>query len=258
MNYINVIDQENAINFQFENSKTEGCLINDAQGFEDAIAINSIDDVASRIGAVAVNSKSGRRVISWVARFTCDVLTKRHSMQLALRRTGFLKLVKFQTIDNLSLQFEAYFDKLKAPYSSKTNSPMLLVFSAPDPRFYSQTLKTQVIARNTTAVVANAGSDSTSPVMRINGPITAATINNLSGGESITLTYTLTAGQYVEIDMQNQTILRETGVSVYSAVTGTPEFVLLAAGNNSIQFVATGGDANTTLNVSWRDAYNGI
>lgn len=258
MNYIKVTDQQTAAFYQFENSNVLGCIINDVQGFEDSIAVNSIEDVASRIGAIAVNSKSGRRLVSWVARLTCDVLSERRSMLLALRRTGFLKLIEFETIDGLDLRFEAYFDKLKAPYSSVLNKPMLLQFSAPDPRFYSQTLNSQTIARNASGVINNAGTDITHPVLRIHGPITTATVTNLNNDLSISLTQTLIAGEYIDIDSLQNTITLDDGTKIYSAANGTPEFPFLEPGNNTIQFVDTGGDANTELDVIWRSAYNGI
>jgi len=258
MQYIKVTDQQTSDFFQFDNSRALECLLSDIEGFEDSVAINSIEDVASRIGATAVNSKSGRRLTSWVARFMCDVLDKRRELQLALRRTGFLKLIEFETLDGLELRFEAYFDKLKAPYTSRTGSPMLIQFTAPDPRFYSQTLHDQSIARNTTGVIANAGTEISHPVMRIHGPLTSGTITNLNNDLEIQITQTLLLGEYLEIDMLNQTVELDDGTSVYSAIDGTPEFIFLLPGNNTVQFADTGGGVGTSLQVLWRDAYNGV
>jgi len=258
MLYIKVTDQENSVFFQFENTGVAGCLLSDIEGFDDAVAINSIEDIASKIGATEVNSKTGRRLMSWVARFTCDVLDNRRAMLSALRRTGFLKLIQFETIDGLDLQCEAYFDKLKAPYTSALHSPMLLQFTAPDPRFYSQTLHDQDIARNATGVIANAGTEMTHPVFRIHGPLTTGTITNLNNDLEIVITQTLLLGEYIEIDTLHQTIKLDDGTSVYSAVTGTPEFIFLEPGDNTLQFADTGGGTGTELQVLWRDAYNGV
>ena len=258
MKYIKVTDVENVVSFQFDNAIGDGCLILNPEGFEDSVAINSIEDIASRIGAKEVNSKSGRRIVSWNAMLTCDALANRRLMLAALRRTGFLKLVEFETPDSLALRFYAYFDKLKGPYSSAINKLMMLQFSAPDPRFYSQTLHTQEIARNTNEVVENIGTDETCPVFRINGPFTSATITNLNNDQAITITETLIAGEYIEIDCANQTVKEDDGTSRYSSITGTPEFITLEPGENTIQFEDVGGDANTTLEVDFRDAYNSI
>jgi len=258
MLYIKVTDQENSVFFQFENDRVDGCLLSDLEGFDDGVAVNSIEDIASRIGATEVNTKTGRRLVSWVARFTCDVLETRRNMLSALRRTGFLKLIEFETVDGLNLQFEAYFDKLKAPYTKAQYAPMLIQFSAPDPRFYSQTLHDQDIGRNTTGVITNAGTEMTHPVLRIHGPLTTATITNLNNDLSMSITQTLLLGEYIEIDTLHQTIKLDDGTSVYSAVTGTPEFIFLLPGANTLQFADTGGGTGTELQVLWRDAYNGV
>lgn len=258
MNYIRVTDVENSVNFQFENTKADGCLLSDLQGFEDSVAINVIEDVASPIGAVGVNTKSGRRILTFTARFTCDVLDQRRDMLAALRRTGFLKLIEFETVDGLDLQCMAFFDKLNAPYSAALNKPMLVQFSAPDPRLYSQTLHTTTVSRNSTGVVTNAGNEVTNPIFRINGPISTASITNLNNGDQIDITYSLGSGEYIDIDALNQTIKLDDGTPIYSAADGTPEFPTLDPGANSIQFADTGGSGTTDLDVIFRDAYNGV
>ena len=254
---IKITDVENTKSFTFQNSKVLGGLMNQINGFEYATPVISIDEVAGDQGAVKVNSKFGRRVCSFVYTITCDVLDNRKLILAAMRQTGFLKLVEFTTLDNMNLQFEAYVSKFVAPYTSMMK-PVLIELTVPDWRLYSQTEHTSTISRNDSGIVNNAGDEFTNPILRIKGPFTNAIVTNLNNGTALSITTTLIAGEYVDINTKNQTVVQDDGTELYSALDGTPDFIILEPGNNTIQFSDTGGDVNTELDVIWRDAYLGV
>jgi phage-related protein len=257
MKTIKVTDVENSKDYTFQNSNVLGGLINQVEGFEYPSPIVSIEEVAGDQGAVEVNSKFGRRVCSYVYTLTCDVLDSRKLILAVMRQTGFLKLIEFTTLDDMALRFEAYVSKIIAPYSSMMK-PIMIELSAPDWRFYSQTEHTTTINRNSSGVVTNAGDEVSQPVLRLKGPFTVATVTNLNTSDTITITETIIAGEYIDIDCKAQTIKEDDGTSRYSSATGTPDFLTVEPGDNTFQFTDTGGDVNTKLDVIFRDAYLGV
>jgi hypothetical protein len=228
--------------------------MNQFEGFEYPISLVSVDDVANAGGAVAVNSKFGRRLMSFSATFTCDVLVTRRTMLAALRQTGYLKLIKFTTLDNIQLQTEAYITNILAPYTMM-KKPILIEMVSPDWRFYSQTEDTESVAAGATEVIANGGNEITNPVFEITGPGSSIAVDNLSTGEGFTITDTLISTDVVVIDTVNKTVTKN-GANAYSTFSG--DFFSLLPGNNSIEFTVTGDDVTTNLDVIYRDAYNGL
>lgn len=255
MKVLTITDVENAITYTFENSKADGGLINQVEGFEYPSALVSVEDIANNGGAIEVNSKFGRRTCSFVYRLTCDVLVGRRSILAALRQTGYLKLVKFTTLDDLDLQFYAYITQVLAPYTSM-QKPILIGMVAPDWRFFDQTLQTESINPAATETLTNDGNEQTNPIMRVYGPFSTATVTNLNNSETFTLSDAVTNGHWVEIDTQAHTVITDLGASAYGSWSG--DFMRLVPGDNDIMFTATGASGVCRLEVDWRDAYNGI
>lgn len=254
---ITIIDQVTLEEFTFYNVG-EKSILRQFEGFEYADVVNSIDLVAGERSAVYVNSKFGKRSLSIIGDLVgSDVFATRRELLAVLRQTGRPKLVKITTYDNLELQFEAEVVKFSAPYNHQVHS-FLIEMVAPDWRFYSQTLHTQEIARNTSEVVENAGNEATCPIFRINGPITTAAITNLNNTQEMAITHTLLEGEYIDIDCANQTVTDNEGTEVYSSLDNTPDFISLDPGENTIQFADSGGGATTNLEVIFRDSYNGV
>lgn len=176
-------------------------------------------------------------------------------MLKVLRQSGAMKLLKFTTLDDLTLQAYIEILSVRHPYSGLVR-PFLIEMVAPDWRFYSQTEVSQNIVPSVSEVVTNSGNDVSQPVLRIHGPITMATIQNLSTGEQADITYTLINGEYIDIDTLNRTVELDDGTAIFSAFSG--EFPKLEPGDNTISLLVTGGDGNTSLDVIYRHAYNGV
>ena len=280
MNSITITDQVSLLSYVFQNDRALGGLMNQIQGFDYPMPIVTVADVAARSGATAVNSKFGRRLASFVYRFTCDVLSERQDMLKVMRQDGNLKLVEFTTLDSLDLQFEAYINKISTPYTSMIKTPTLVELVSPDYRLFSQSLTEYNTSPTTstggtpipTAIpidftisgsgtpnltVVNGGNEPTPPTFVINGPGTTFTIQNITTGESMTISTTITVGETITIDVKNRTVTQGTTTNIYGLFSG--DWFDIPVGTSEIFFNASSGtDANTSLDVSFRDAYIGV
>lgn len=254
MKTLTIIDQDTSDEFILYDNGDE-TILRDFEGFEYPEVKSVIEDVAGKKSAVHVANKFGRRRFSIAGDIVgSDVFQTRRDLLALLRQPGNMKLVKMLTYDDLELQVEADITKVVAPYNHKIQS-FLIEMAAPDWRFYSQTEREYESAA-ASQVMANAGNERTEPVFRIDGAISSAVLTNLSNSETFTITYALAAGNYIEVDCFNRTVILNGTTPIYSAFSG--EFFSILPGNNTISFAAAGTDANTLLTTTYRDAYNGI
>lgn len=256
MKQITVLDEQNNIGFTFYDNAL-GTILREFEGFEFAESKVVTEDIAANGGSYA-GSKFGRRTVSWIGDLvngsSSTIFELRRLLGATLRQTGYIKLIKITTYDDLLLQFYADITKLVNPYTNSVHT-FLIEAVAPDWRLFSQTLHTQTITSNGTIV--NAGNEITEPIFTINGPGTTFTITNTITGESFVISETLIAGQYITVDMNNCTVLLNDIVNIYDKFLG--DFFSLAPGNNTLTFAASsGGGVGTNLITSWRDAYRGI
>jgi phage-related protein len=106
-------------------------------------------------------------------------------------------------------------------------------------------------------VVNNAGTGNSSPVVKIVGPITNPSITNVTTGESLQVTYTLTSGSdYIEIDMDNKTVYLNGTTNLFSSKSGS--FWDLASGNNTLKLTASSYGDGAQATVTWFDSYLGL
>jgi len=256
----NIKDETTTKEFTFYGSGREnGAIIKSIDGLEYPDVRSAIDVVAGKKSAVYVNSKFGLRIITLTAQLFGDAVkslfTRRSELLQAIRQEGYMKLVKFTTFDSLNLQFEAEVTKLVNPYT-KNLKPLMLELVAPDWRFYSQTESTDTILATATEIVTNSGNEKTDPILQITGPANSITITNLTTGGTFTLSENLTAGQVLVINTKEQTVVLNPSTNKFSILTG--DFFALGPGANSVEFAATGSDANTKLEVIYRSAYLGL
>ena len=169
--------------------------------------------------------------------------------------------------------------KVLNPYTHSVHS-FLIEFKAPDWRFYSQVLTSHDMGQTfvkgggaipmaipwaipvSTAsvidkIVTNQGNEATDPIFTITGPGTTFTITNFTTGKTFILSTTLGAGDVVVIDIKNRTVILNGTDNLYPDITG--DFWSLIPGENELRFFVTGGlTVDTNLNLSYRDAYNGV
>ena len=107
------------------------------EGWEYPSVRSVVEDISGSKSSVYVTSKFGRRRFS-IQALVRHGLDDRRTMLKAMRQTGFLKLLKFKTLDDLELQAEVEILNLIYPYT-KVQKPFLIEMVAPDWRFYSQT-----------------------------------------------------------------------------------------------------------------------
>ena len=146
---------------------------------------------------------------------------------------------------------------------------------AGDPNLYGQTLNQQDInppiaggvtlptvipfalaSSGGSATVANNGNGASFPIIRIYGPSTNGHVRNSTLGVQFNIATTIATGDYVEIDLLNQTVLLNGITNYIQYFTGS--WWWLEPGNNSIQFNSDGNEPASFARLFWRDAYLGI
>lgn len=281
---LTVTEQLNGNSFTFYDNKL-GTILRAFEGFEYALVRESIDDVAGEYGSVYITSKHGRREVSWSGDLLSDstytVFERRRLLVSALRQTGMMKLIKFQTYDGLNLQFEAEIVKYLNSYNHSVHT-FLIDAVAPDWRFYSQTEKTRSLGQTNVLggaaipatipmslaspssaealnekIVINEGNEVTDPIFTITGAGDGFTVENFTTGKQFILNSVLTGSDSVVIDVKNRTVIKNGTDNLYPDITG--EFWSLVPGENELRFnVSSGSDSTTLLELAYRDAYGGI
>jgi phage-related protein len=225
------------------------------EGFEYASVRPAIEDVAGNHGASYLASKQGRRRFSFQCLIRDQTLANKRTMLLALRQTSSMKLLKFTTLDDLTLQASVEILAVRYPYSS-IPKPFLIEMVAPDWRFYSQTLHQTAVPLDTPTAVSNAGNENTYPVYVITGPGNGFTVSD-ADGNSFLVDYELLDDSTIEVDTEENTVKLGDGTSIFPDFSG--DFFGLEPGAVNITFsVGSGDDTTTGLSVDFRDAYNGV
>lgn len=105
-------------------------------------------------------------------------------------------------------------------------------------------------------IVNNLGNTESSPILRLRGPMKNPTITRVDTGEKIVLNYTLTAGQVLDVDTRDHTIVLNGDTNRYSAL----DFVQsswwqLAPGINQIRLSCADWDEDAALVIYWNHAF---
>lgn len=107
-----------------------------------------------------------------------------------------------------------------------------------------------------------AGNYPTFPVIRFNGPITNPTISSSTTGQSIALTATITAGNWIELDLSygKKTVYDNFGANRISTVSATSNLATwsLMPDNNLIVVTGTGTSASSDVTLTYYNRYTGI
>lgn len=108
------------------------------------------------------------------------------------------------------------------------------------------------------ATVTNTGNATSFPVVKLIGPLTNPRIENSTADRYMSLQFTIPAGQYVEIDMLNRTVLQGGITNRLSTVTSGSNFWGLLPGANTIRLYSALSSEGGSAQVIWRSAWAGI
>ena len=190
---------------------------------------------------------------------------KRRDLQEAfdLPRDG-LTTMTFTTTDSLDLQCDVQLaGPIEAPLlpGEVTIGEMWVSLIAPDPLFKSQTLsETDITFASGSGIINNTGNAPIFPEIRVHGNVSVAIVieNNTLGRTVSTSALSLGSAEYMDIDMENETLVKNDSSNLYSYIN-SDDFWWLAKGNNTINISATeGGSGDKKVTVSYRISYLGI
>lgn len=148
---------------------------------------------------------------------------------------------------------------------------------ATDPRLYGETLESSLVSAAPDSVpgasfnqtfdlsfgggvapgsvtVSNGGNYDAPATYRITGPVTDPAVTNNTTGQAFSLTTTLTAGNYVDIDTATRTVLYNGATNYYSKLDAGSDLFDLVPGANELRLTRTGADA-ATLTVFHRSTF---
>lgn len=253
-----------------------------ATGFDSPNVRQNINDLPEYDGAVAGDAYFSSRPITLSGKIAASSAAQRNNtvvkMQQALRGLRGDVTIKSQPQGLPAMQVTARLDNFR--FSGGFVKDFQIALTCPDPRIYSQTVNTTSVfaipsvagasfpwifpvswgggsgAAATTNVV-NAGNFSTPPTIRLWGPMQDPQITNAATLESVFLDgLTLNSGDYVDLDFNKRTAVKNDGTNLYSSVRfpGSSWF-LLVPGTNPIQLFAAGTTSLSEVSVTYRDAW---
>lgn len=262
--------------FEFYDN-SNGVIIRDFNGFEYPRVKTVIATVPGVGGDKYLTSRFGGRRISWQGDLVgSNVFSKRRDLLKVMKQDGTLKLVQFKTYDGLELQVYAEVTGIPFPYNHKIQT-FLMQMEAPDFRFLSQEEHSATMGESqilggtpiptpvpidfsdSAGVIKylNAGNEQSDVNYIIHGPGEGFTVRNQTTQRQFYINYAIGEGDTIEIDTRNRTVLLNGTINIYSALQG--EFWTLISGENEILFGAdSGANANTLLEIIWRDSYLGV
>ena len=101
--------------------------------------------------------------------------------------------------------------------------------------------------------VTNVGTAPSPPSFRIYGPVTNPTLRNETQDKAVTVGLVLGADEYVDIDVQDRTVVLNGNINRYSSLT-VAQWWELEPGDNQIRYLATAG-SGVTADMYWRSAF---
>jgi hypothetical protein len=148
---------------------------------------------------------------------------------------------------------------------SSYNIRTVVQLRADDPTWYDPTSVNVTYPQANiggTQVLSNAGNWFAFPFIRVTGPITNPVITNNTTSQAITITATIGAGAYYDINLLygQKTVFDNLGVNRISTVSAASALATwtLQPGNNTIAITGTGTTAATNINFDYRVRFTGI
>ena len=166
--------------------------------------------------------------------------------------------------------------QIDSAYAVAGMSGCAVEFAATDPRIYSNEIHSATatleaaasgmtfnatfnllfgVGTSSTASVENIGTFETRPLIRITGAVDAPSLINETTGKTLALSGSLAAGEYVDVDFLNRTVMLNGESSRYNWVVDSAGWWTLEPGINSIRLSGSPGSPTPTADIQWRDAY---
>lgn len=212
-----------------------------------------------------------------------ELLTQKDRLVTALRLQQYgdsrYKLVEFETADGHVRATEAIVKQISGelkPETSYAYTP--LTFQMIANRWYLEgeehTLEVSdpnrggmpvpmnvpmTMANNpegSSSQIANGGNTDSLPTFHVTGPLTGFDIYNQTTGQHLTATYTLAAGEYVDLDCYNHSAIANSVTNVRGSISG--DWPVLAPGSNELNFIAATSASGAKATITFKDAYLGI
>lgn len=229
--------------------------VEEVTGFDSPNMRENIEDLPEQDGAIAGDYFLGSRPITFSGRVIGSTATVRNaqvvSLQRAVRGLRGDCVIKSTASGLPAMQANARLQNLRVTGGFVKQFQLGMVCA--DPRIYSQALNTQSRSGTGTVSCTNAGNFDARPVIRVTA-MNTPTITNTTTGLALTLSYNITAGHYVDIDMAARTAIDDTAVSHYNSITFPTNWWTLAPGANTITLSGT-TNTGAALSVSWRDTW---
>lgn len=106
----------------------------------------------------------------------------------------------------------------------------------------------------TSQLVSNSGNVDTWPVTTIDGPITNPRLENVTTGQTLSLSIEVADGAFLEVDHSQRTVKLNGTASRYASLLSPVQWWPLVPGINAIRLGADTSGAGAQALVSWSDA----
>jgi phage-related protein len=186
-------------------------------------------------------------------------------------------LLKFTTMDNLSLQVECYLKNLTMEMTGLNNADFAIDLYAPDFGLEQQTATIQTMstsqgggviipvilpaifapATGGSIVATNNGDVPAYPIITLNGPLTNPILQSDTLLRFLDLNYSITTGQTIVIDMKNRTIMAG-NTPILSALVAGSNWFWLNPGANTLRLLTSNSSDTGNAQIVFRDTYIGI
>lgn len=260
--------------------------LEEVTGFESPEVRESSDNLVQMDGGIHGDFFYGRRPITMSGKVfnMADVTERNQRLSNLIKATNAMR-------DDATLMWtpdggEQVYLKLRRQQPLRVSGGWVKDFQlsmvAADPRIYSTTLYSTTVSASTAAgaggfpfnmsfpinfgaasvtgqiLAENRGNAQTYPLLTVTGPGTNPSIYNATTGQTISIIYTLSAGESLVIDTLNRTVLLN-GVAANNKY-GALDFLNtswwgMASGVNDIRLIFYSYAAGASLRVDWRDAW---
>jgi hypothetical protein len=143
-------------------------------------------------------------------------------------------------------------------YSQTENIDTIYIPSATGGRGYVKTYAKAygTISVGGKATLNNLGNFDSLPTVKLYGPLTTPKIrNNSDSAKEIQIDTTVSAGDYLEVDFADHTIMLNGTTSRYNFLNSNSDWWVIKPGNNDIEFRDSGGNVLGYALINWRSAW---